>query len=56
MNMLHCCVINDCPELIEILVKQHDVELDEVDVDGYSPLFYAVTQKSDECVGKLLRL
>lgn len=50
MNMLHCSVINDCVELIKILVTQHNVGIDEQDVDGYAPSFHVLTQKSPECV------
>ena len=54
MNLLHCACINDSAELIEPLISKYHINVNEVDVDGYSPLFYCVNQWSDECVEKLL--
>eukprot|EP01084_Bolivina_argentea_P203498 347562_1 len=54
MNLLHCACINDCDELIEILISKYHININEVDIDGYSPLFYCVNQWSIDCVSKLL--
>eukprot|EP01084_Bolivina_argentea_P243578 408304_1 len=42
MNLLHCACINDCDQLIDILILQYHIDINEVDTDGYSPLFYSV--------------
>eukprot|EP01084_Bolivina_argentea_P115243 204965_1 len=54
MNLLHCTVINDCVELISVLVMKYNIDIDDVDIDGYSSLFYAVNQKNEECLAALL--
>ena len=54
MNFLHCACINDCDDLIEILINEYKIDINELDNDGYSPLFYCVNQWNAECVEKLL--
>ena len=55
MTLLHCACINDCDDLIEPLIAEYHIDINEIDVDGYSALFYSVNQWNEDCVKKLLK-
>ena len=54
LNLLHCAVINGCFKVIDALITEHGLSVNEVDVDGHSPLFYAVNHDQSDCVERLL--
>ena len=54
MTLLHCACINDCDDLIEPLISKYHINVNEIDIDGYSALFYSVNQWNEDCVKKLL--
>eukprot|EP01084_Bolivina_argentea_P235021 395600_1 len=54
MNLLHCAVINNCVELISVLIKEYKININDVDIDGYSALFYAIKCKNEQCLKSLL--
>lgn len=36
MTLLHCACINDCSELIDILIQLYNININQTDSDGYS--------------------
>lgn len=53
-NALIRATYRENQELVRLLLSQRDIQLDEVDVDGYTALMWAVKQGSSEIVEMLL--
>ena len=51
---LHCAASRGHSSCIEILVK-NNAEIDSLDRNGCTPLFYAITLGHDKCVSLLLK-
>ncbi|CAD8081635.1 unnamed protein product [Paramecium sonneborni] len=53
LTMLHHAVIRDYPEMV-ILILQNYAEVNSKDIQGRTPLFYAIKGKCNQCVCILL--
>ena len=55
LSLLHCAVISGGdPKVIDVLITEHGLDINAVDIDGYSPLFYAMNQDQYDCAERLL--